>query len=436
MNAALDRTSWLTDDLLDKKNFLSGDQWLQAFQLQQRQDFLARGLPSRKEESWKYTDIKFLEKSDFHKVTQQSMVKFDNLSAFVLQNVESIKLVFVNGEFSTALSDLTLVPNNIICCSLKTALREHSALVRTYLSQPIDNNLFPFVNLNAALLSDGLFLVVPKNEVLKVPIHLLFINTLDYAYTCPRNIIVADESSKACLLEEHYGEAAENYFTNVVTDIYTKNNAHVDYYKIQNEAVTATHIADIVVHQTQDSKVKTVSLALGSRLARENVRVYLSERSAECSINGFYCTQADGQHIDNHVQIDHIAPHGVSEMIYKGVLDKKSRAVFNGKIHVYQDAQKTQSQQANHNLLLSPNAEIDTKPEFEIYADDVKCAHADTVGQLDLESLFYLRSRGIEKAVAMKLLTRAFSDDVLKRVEQQDILQRMQTLLNQKLTYE
>ncbi len=427
--------AWLTTYVATQQ---ATEAWLRELQQTLAQDFLQRGIPSRREEEWKYTDMSFLAKECFTKSsTLRSVVSPAIVAGHRLKNIESIFIVLVNGHFVESLSDMRLLPDSVTLCSMKQALQHHAELVKAHLTRNLNLQKHPFASLNAAMLAEGVFLHVPKKTVIAAPIHILYLHGEENnIVTCPRNMIIADEHAQVTLLEEHSAYGAVTYFTNVVTDIHAEAGAKVHYHKIQNDAAKATHIAQIFVNQQQDSLVETHSLALGSKLGREDVFVNIKARGAHSNINGFYCLTQDDQHIDNHVHVDHAASHGTSNMVYKGVLDKKSRAVFNGKIYVHKGAQKTQSYQANHNLLLSTQAEVDTKPEFEIYADDVKCAHGDTVGQLDMDSLFYLRSRGIEKQAAMKLLTYAFAADVMNKMTHTQIKQRMTILLNEKLAHD
>jgi Fe-S cluster assembly protein SufD len=433
MNTVVNLPTWLTACMTETT---AKQDWLRAFQKEQGAAFLARGFPTRRDELWKYTDVAYLGKTVL--TTAKPDFENDAVTARVkqhrLNNTDSLSVVFVNGHFVPSLSDLSLLPESVVLCGLQEALHTEAEAMKLHLMQPVSIDRHPFSYLNSALLTDGLFLHVPKNIQIKTPIHVLYWHTnADNVVTCPRNLIIADVGSDVTLLEEHVSDGAGSYFCNIQTDIHADTNAAVNYYKIQNESLQATHIAQTFIHQKQDARVTMCSLEIGARLARDDVYVNLNERGAECSINGFYVLNHDGQHIDNHIQIDHIAPHGNSKMMYKGILDKKSHGVFNGKIFVHPGAQKTQSNQANHNLLLSSSAEMDTKPEFEIYADDVKCAHGDTVGQLDTESLFYLRSRGIDKDAALKLLTRAFADDVMSRITHPAIAQYMTELLSETL---
>lgn len=432
MSTAIETPEWLKTCLLAQKNNFNSQKWLQDLQEQQGLAFLQRGIPLRREEQWKYTDVSYLQKSPWVLLENTDAVTFPTKN--IAADESFIQLVFVNGHFSEKLSTVNGLPAGVLLCPLDQAIKQHEQLVKPHLQQAFDAKRYPFASLSLALMTNGVFLFVPKNITVSSPIRFLFLNSKENNYiSCPRNLIIVGENSEAIILEEHQGLGSESYFTNVVTNIHAEQGARIQYHKIQNESTNSTHIAQIFVDQKQDSSVTMTSLAVGGNLSRDEVFVKLMARGAECSANGFYFVNNNGQHIDNHVQIDHVAEHGTSEMVYKGVLDKKSRAVFNGKIYVHPNAQKTVAHQENHNLLLSSDAEIDTKPELEIYADDVKCAHGDTVGQLDKEALFYLRSRGIDKNAALQLLTHAFADEVINRVKIPVIKQRMCQLLNEKM---
>ncbi|MES2217468.1 MAG: Fe-S cluster assembly protein SufD [Pseudomonadota bacterium] len=409
--------------------------WLRATQTSQRESFLQRGFPVRQEERWKYTDISFLTKKIFTVAEHNALDITATLHKLRIANVTSIFVVLLNGKFSAELSDLTLLPTSVVLTSLASAFQTHADYIEPRL--PHDSKSYPFATLNSALVSDGVFLLVPDNVRVTVPIHILHINTANQNFLAsPRNIVIAGVSSSVTILEEHHGLDESNYFTNLVTDIEAGDNCHVDFHKIQHESMQAAHIAQIFITARQDAVVNVHTLALGAHLGRDDVTVNLSARGAACQLNGFYYLNTDHQQIDNHILIEHSAPYCVSEMLYKGIADKKSKVIFNGKIHVHKDAQKTQSHQYNHNLLLSADAEINTKPELEIYADDVKCAHGDTVGQIDAAALFYLRARGIPQAIAMKMLTQAFAADVFAKITCQAVKQKMADLLNEKFAHD
>ncbi len=428
MSTARAMPNWLTTCFAEQN---ANPVWLRELQQQQGEAFLQRGIPSRREEHWKYTDVSFLAQQTFNKSV--ALKKPHTIDLPNLKDVASIRIVLVNGHMVEALSDLKLLPKEVVLSSLKQMLLTPNDLLQQHCNKAANLQRYPFAALNMALMEDGIFLSVPKNCQVTAPIHLVYLNTLANNYvSCPRNIIVAGENSEVVILEEHLSEQAQDYFVNMVTDISAASYARIHYYKIQNESLHATHIAQTFVEQKDHSVLNMCTLSLGAKLAREDIFVKLTERGAESSVNGFYALHHDHQHIDNHIQIDHIAPLGTSNMIYKGTVDKKARAVFNGKIHVHPDAQKTQSHQKNHNLLLSPDAAVDTKPELEIYADDVKCAHGDTVGQLDQDILFYLRSRGLDEKSAIQLLIHAYSAEVFEKIAHPAIKQRMNAILREK----
>jgi len=412
MSAVLTMATWLESASAAAPAFLQ-QPWLQAFRIQQLEKFLARGLPTRQEEWWKYTNVASLGKTDFSApvIPTKAGTYTDKWTS------STILLVFENGYFSQKMSNTHLLPPEVILSPLSSAIQTHENLIKPYLLQQLDGQRHPFTYLNSALMIEGTFLQIPKNCIIPYPIHLLFLNTGQNKFiSCPRNIIVAHAGAQVKIIEEHTANQAEDYFTNVVTELHAYPNARIDYYKLQSEHVTATHIANIRVQQKQDSCVSTFFVDDGSCLAREDLTVDLHESGAACHMNGLYLLKHDEQQIDNHIYVDHAATHCTSSMLYKGILNNKSRAVFNGKVYVHPRAQQTNAQQANHNLLLSSDAEVNTKPELEIYADDVKCAHGATVGQLDVDALFYLRARGIEKEAALKLLAQAFTAEVMQKI--------------------
>lgn len=405
--------------------------WLQSFREKEIKKFLQRGFPHKKEENWKYTDVSSLGKNTY--------VPAKNISTPVfLTNEKSancITLVFVNGHFSKELSHTQLLPKEVLLLPLKQAQQQHEALIKPYLLREFSVELQPFACLNSALHTEGVFLFIPKNYQLQIPVHVTFISSQqEHAFICTRNIIVASENSKVTVLEEYHGFGTEHYVVNCVTDIVAEKGAQIHYHKIQNENIHATHIANTHIQQHQDSQVTSHVLSIGSRLAREDLHVNLKERGAHCKLNGLYCLQEDNQHIDHHVLVTHAADKGSSEMSYKGIMDKKSRAVFNGKVYVQQNAKQTHAQQQNHNLLLSALAEVNAKPELEIYADDVKCTHGATIGQLQKEAIFYLCSRGIDKNTAAKLLIIAFAAEIIGQIAQPLFKDKMQQLLDGKLS--
>ena len=279
-----------------------------------------------------------------------------------------------------------------------------------------------FVALNTAALEDGAFISIPRNAVVDEPIHLLFVSTATEHPTVshPRTLILAGENSQATIVETYVGPEGDVYFTNAVTEVVCAENAVIDHYKVQRESLAAFHIATMQVQLARSSNFTSHSIGLGGRLVRNDANAVLGGEGGECTLNGVYL--ANGRQLmDNHTAIDHAMPHCNSHEVYKGIIDGHARGVFNGKIFVRPDAQKTDAKQTNQTLLLSPDAQIHTKPQLEIFADDVRCTHGATIGQFSADALFYLRARGINKDDARALLTYAFASDIVSRIKVEPI---------------
>lgn len=418
--------AWLQKNGVE--NTLSMPDWAADFRRQQWTDFVKTGLPTSKDERFKYTDLSFLANKNFGKAGRvEDSRLIDTIHQYRLQGGDNILLVFVNGYFMPALSDLNRLPAEIIACSLDVAMRDHAELIKTHWLENAYTQKYPFARLNAAQCTEGLFFHIPKACELSAPIHLLSLVVEEQEFAAyPRHLFLLDENSKLTLIEEYFSLVDHAYMMNVVTHVVAKKNSRLNHYKIQREGSQAVHMAHLFVQQMQDSHVNSASFAAGASFARDDVIVSLQESGAHCSANGFYHLRHDNQYIDYHVDILHAAPRSNSEMLYKGILKNKSRAVFNGRLHVEKDAQKTLAYQANHNLLLSPNAEVYSKPELEIYADDVKCKHGASTGQMDNDAIFYLRSRGIAREEAVNMLLQGFGYEILQRVTHPGLKIRIQ----------
>jgi Fe-S cluster assembly protein SufD len=284
-----------------------------------------------------------------------------------------------------------------------------------------------FVALNTAFLQDVVVIQVPRGAIVEKPIRIEY-SAADGAYVAPRALIVVGADAHCTIVESYSGTG--KYFTNAVTEIVAGDRAVVDHYKVQREDVSAFHVATLAAQLGRSANFSTHSISLGGALVRNDVNVVLSD-GTDATVNGLYIVNGT-QHVDNHTSIDHAKPHGTSHELYKGILDDKSAAVFNGRIIVRKDAQKTDSKQTNKNLVLSDDAVIDTKPELQIHADDVRCTHGATIGQLDAESLFYMQSRGIGKQQARSLLTYAFAQDVIDRIQVPDLREQLEKFLFEK----
>jgi Fe-S cluster assembly protein SufD len=406
----------------------NSESWLK----QQRQSYIdvfgKSGFPTTRHEAWKYTDVRPLLKRNFT-IADNASVEIDekNLDDIRFNELESHELVFVNGIYSAALSKNQNLEKGSTICSLANVSDEAQKLAEAYINKFARPDKHAFSALNAAFASDGAFIHVADNVELEHAIHLLFINTNESAsfISHPRNVIVLGDNARATVIESYVGLNEGEYCTNTVTEVLTGNASVLEHYKLQQESSLSYHIGYLHAQCQKDSRLESHSFSLGGALVRNDIDGYLVESGAHIVLNGLYIGGAN-QHIDNHTRVDHCMPHTTSEETYRGVLDGKSRAVFNGKVVVYKDAQKTDAQQSNANLLLSDDAEIDTKPELEIYADDVKCSHGATVGQLDEHMLFYLRSRAIDESTARSLLTFAFADEVIRRIKFSPIRERLE----------
>jgi len=320
----------------------------------------------------------------------------------------------VNGAFSEDLSSDVALGNGVRVSSLARAIKSGTASVERHLGKIAPFEQHTFTALNTAFISDGTYIELAADTVVEQPIHLVFISEGD-GVSHPRNLIVAGRHSRATVIESYVSLRDSGYFTNAVTEISLGEGARLDHYKLQRESEKAFHVGTVQIREARDSQLHSFSLAVGGSLARTNIYTSLDGDAATCTLNGLYLTDGT-QHVDNQTSIEHIAPNCPSHELYKGVLDGRSHGVFNGKVYVHPEAQKTDGKQSNNNLLLSPSARVDTKPQLEIFADDVKCTHGATVGRLDDVAMFYLNSRGIGPETARMLLTYAFAADVLETI--------------------
>ena len=342
----------------------------------------------------------------------------ENLEPFTFGVLKASQLVFVNGRYAPRLSYLRSLPEGVRVAPLAEMLRAEPETLEKHLTRYAQFEDDPFVALNTAFFQDGAYVEVPKGTVVGEPIHLLFVSTFrDLPIVAhPRNLILMGAGSQATVIESYAGWAPDVTFTNAVTEVAPGPGAVLDHYKIQREAETAFHIATMTVHQDRDSSFSAHSISLGGGLVRNYVHTLFRAPGGSLTLNGLYMT-AGNQQADNYTRIDHVAPACTSVELYRGILGGRSRGVFNGNIYVRKDAQKTVARQTNKNLLLSKEAFVDSTPGLEILADDVKCNHSSTIGQLDENAVFYLRSRGIDEEAARNILTYAFAADVVNQVK-------------------
>ena len=413
--------------------------WLHEIRRAAMAGFAEKGFPTTRQEEWRNTNVAPIAAVPFQPATTPLSPPQRGGELRILQHpladLGCPKLVFINGRFAKQLSTLEALPKGVQAGSLAEGLASGAKTLERHLARyAADYREHAFVALNTAFIEDGAFIEIPKGVVLEKPIYLLYVSdpsglpTVSY----PRNLIVAGRESQATIIEAYVGEGARRsagaadsvYFTNAVSEVAVGEGAVIAYHRVQQENENAFHFGRLVFHQERSSNVATHSIATGGRLVREEVLAVLDGEGAEATLAGMYVITGH-QHIDNQTTLDHAQPHCSSREVYKGVLDGESSAVFNGKIIVRKDAQKTDSKQSNKNLLLSEKAIIDTKPALEIYADDVKCTHGATIGQIDPDAIFYLRSRGIGRQEARDLLTYAFANDILGRIKYGPLRERL-----------
>ena len=383
-------------------------QWL----IETRRAAMARlhetGFPTVRDEDWKYTNVAPILKVPFVEAPAEGLRRIETPSR------EGLQLVFVNGRYASELS--SGAANGIQAGSLRGVLAKQPELAEPYLGR-IARNGNAFASANAAFLEDGAFVRISRGFAAAEPIHLVFLSepVFDPTVSHPRNLVIAESGSQAAVVETYIGTAGETYFTNSVTEVSVGDGANLDLYRLERESTAAYHVATTEVRLERDSRFSSHSLTFGGAIARHDLNVRLEAEGADCTLNGLFVGSGT-QHLDNHTLIDHAMPHGTSRELYKGIMDGKSRGIFQGKIIVRPDAQKTDAMQTNKNLLLSKEALVNSIPALEIFADDVKCRHGSTIGQLDPGAMFYLQSRGIGAREARELLVFAFASDVASRI--------------------
>jgi len=397
----------------------SSTAWLDRVRENAIAQFNAAGFPTTHEEEWKYTNVAALAKRTW-KVRSAATVTAD-VANLRLPEITAAELIFINGKLQTGSRD-----SSFVAMGLAEAIDnpKYATLIREQLARHADSVANAFTALNTAFINDGAFVYIPKGVVLSAPVHLLFVSDGTQAETAtfPRVLVVAEENSSLTLLESYSGESL--YLTNAVVEIVLKDGARLEHFKVQRESVEAFHVASTVADLGPNTTYDVTTITFGAQLSRHDVRVTMDHEGAECHVDGLYLVTGS-QHTDTHSVIDHRKPHCISHQLYKGILDGKSRAVFNGKVFVRHDAQKTDAMQTNKNLLLSNEARVDTKPQLEILADDVKCAHGAAVGQIDPEELFYLETRGIHPDLARNLLTYGFAEEVIGKIKIDSIREQL-----------
>jgi Fe-S cluster assembly protein SufD len=398
--------------------------------------FAELGFPTLKQEDWRFTNVAPIAKLPFRPVFQVSRdgLTREAIAGFTFGRLAASRLVFVNGHYAPELSAPGPQQEGVVVSSLAAALADNPELVKRHLAQSAQGEGNAFAALNAAFFQDGGFIHLPAGRRLEAPIHLLFISTAKEtgATSHPRNLIVAEKGSRATVLESYLSTSDAPYFTNAVTELVLGEGTVVEHCKFQDESRSAYHIAAVHARLGWGCNLISHSIATGARLSRNTIRTALAGEGIECILNGLYLTHGD-QLADHHMVVEHAQPHCNSHEYYNGILAGRSKGVFHGRILVRPAAQKTDAKQTNKNLLLSEDATVDTKPQLEIYADDVKCTHGATIGQLNEESIFYLRARGIGAETARRMLIHAFAGEIIERIRHAPAREELDKLVWERL---
>jgi Fe-S cluster assembly protein SufD len=411
------KTSAIKDKLIfefeTSKSFLFGNTQLRDKAME---SFYNQGIPTRKHEEYKYIRLDLMLKEDFDSSTNKNCSDEQIEQLKFLKNAHIV--IIENGVFVEGLSNLQGLPKGLTICSLVDAVKSDSLVFEKHYAQYADVNADPFIALNTAMTKDGVFIHIAKNTIIEKPIHIIHVSTAaENTIIHPRNLIIVDENAQAKIVESFETvDSTAKIFSNALTEIVVNENAILDHYKIQDKNELGYLVNTTQVIQKKQSVFSNYTFTLSGSLIRNNLTLVLDDEYIESHLNGLYLT-AGNQVVDNHTVVDHRKPNCNSNELYKGIIDGNSTATFNGKIFVRKDAQKTNAFQSNKNILLSEAGTINTKPQLEIYADDVKCSHGTTTGKLDEDKIFYLRARGLSKESAKKILMHAFASEVVDTIK-------------------
>ena len=395
--------------------------------------FEEKGFPTKKEEAWKYTSLNKILKEDYSVFPkQENAIEYSDIKKYFIHDIDTYKIVFIDGKYSSHLSQTT--HDGIDICLMSSALSKpkYQLIIENYFNKVAAKD--SLTSLNTAFSNEGAYIHIPKNKLVDKPIQIINFSTGNEAATMlqPRNLVVVDENSHVQIIERHQSLTDNPVLTNSVTEIFGNKRAIVDYYKIQNDNLNASLIDNTFVNQKHESHVSVHTFSFGGKLTRNNLNFYQNGEHMDSTLNGITII-GDKQHVDHNTLVHHIEPNCESHQDYKGIFNDSATGVFNGKVVVNKEAQKTNAFQSNNNILLSDKATINSKPQLEIFADDVKCSHGCTIGQLDESAMFYMRSRGIPEKEAKALLMFAFSNNVLSSVKIPEIKQRITKIIANKL---
>lgn len=411
--------------------------WLMPIRKAAMARFAELGFPTTRDEEWRFTNVSEIANGAFAPATHtDAAIDTKRLEPLTVCASGVHRLVFVDGRFSDELSSIGSLPDSVAIRSLAEALADGDPLLEPHLARHASYAEHAFVALNTAIMEDGAVIHVGKGCVVEHPIHLLFVSTASEPATAtfPRTLIVLESGSQATIAETYIGLGDATYFTNAVTEIIVRENAVLDHYKIGSEGDGGLHIGSMQIHQSRASNVSSNSVTLGGALVRNDIHAILDGEGCECTLNGFYLVDGT-RHVDNHLIVEHAKAHCDSREFYKGVLDGKGKGIFSGRIIVRKDAQKTDAKQTNQTLLLSADAQVESRPQLEILADDVKCTHGATIGQVSDEALFYLRSRGMSEESAHSMLVYAFAREIIEKIRIESLRTRLNDTLFDRLPH-
>ena len=435
MNKLLDIKDWYVSNFGEFEKRLNGGKSKEIHHI--RKEALNRfgqlEFPTQKDEEWKYTNISPLLKHNFIPSNDKVPVGKDIIKSKLFDEMGQSLIVFVNGQFTDEHSNINNLPDGVIAGSLSEALKSNSPLIEKHFTKYAHHQNNIFTALSTAYTDDGAFIYVPKGVIVEDPIHVIYITSSDdnKIIVQPRNLFIAGKNSQVTIIEHYVSTEESIYFTNAVTEIVAYENSVVDHIKLQEESINAFHIARMEVNQERNSYFSSHLISVGGELTRNDFNSRFNDEGSECTLNGLYMIEGN-QLFDAHTLIDHAMPLCNSHEHYKGILNDKSRGVFNGKVIVRPDAQKTNAFQENNNILLSNNALVNTKPQLEIFADDVKCSHGATIGQLDEEARFYLKSRGIGEEASRAILLHAFASDVITSIKTESLRNYLEKIITER----
>ena len=405
--------------------------WLRKLRADAFARFCETGFPTTHDEDWRFTNVSAIARTPFELAPEEvPALSKAELEAFTFQG-RGAQLLFVNGRF---VSELSEIPQGLNISSLREQLANNVESLRAHFGRYLNVERDPFCALNSAFAEDGAYLHVSRGKVIEEPIHLVFVSTNLSRPTMshPRNLLVFEDESEASVVEEYISVGSGAVFSNSATELIAGENSTISHYMIEREHRDAFNVSTLRIQQGRSANVASHSLLLGGGLVRNNVHPVLAGEGGECLINGLFVGHGR-EHLDNYMHVEHASPHCSSRQFYNGILDGHAHGVFHGRIIVHKDAQKTDAKQTNRNLLLSDDAQIDTKPQLEIYADDVKCTHGATIGQIEENALFYLQSRGIDEPSARRLLLLAFASECVERMKPGAARTRVEHLIHEYL---